>query len=197
MVVDRPGDLGAEPVAGVVGDPALVLVVAGQDADGDGPPGPFDDPGGGAGVGKAAGLERDLGLRGQEAGELVPVLAGSQVREHLVAGRRADDLLAIDGLAEPDHLVGRRASQAELLAPLGKDRRIAAKHLRVDLGVGIAHLLHGRGGRADADRIEHEVGGRIVREGDHQADRVAELERRSVREVVGQDPRARHLVLLS
>ena len=108
--------------------------------------------------------------------------------EHLVAGRGAHDLFAIDGLAEPDHLVGRGAPQAELLAPLGEDRGIAAKDLRVDLGVGIAHLLHGRRGRPDADRVEDQVRGRVVRVGDHEADRVAEPERRAIGEVVGQDP---------
>ena len=37
VVVDGPGDLGAEAVAGVVGDPSLVFVVVAHDADGDRP----------------------------------------------------------------------------------------------------------------------------------------------------------------
>ena len=68
MVVDRAGDVSAEPVAGVIGDPAPVVVVASEDTNGDRPLGPFDDPRGGPGVVEAAGLEGDLGFRRQEAG---------------------------------------------------------------------------------------------------------------------------------
>src|SRR5207237_4555290 len=107
VVIDGPGDLGAEPVAGVVGDPALVLILAAEDADGDGTARTLDDAGGGPGVGEAARLEGDLGLGREEPGELVLVLAGAQVPGDLVAGGRAPALFAIDSLAAGDHVYGR------------------------------------------------------------------------------------------
>src|SRR5436305_1834286 len=44
MLEDDAGDLGAEAVPRVVGHPPLVLVLVGQDADSDRPPGTLDDP---------------------------------------------------------------------------------------------------------------------------------------------------------
>ena len=70
VVVDGPGDLGTEPVAGVVGDPALVLVLVAHDADGHRSGRAFDDPGGRPRVGEAAGLEGDLGSGGSNLGNL-------------------------------------------------------------------------------------------------------------------------------
>ena len=67
MVVDGARDVRAEPVAGVISDPAPVIIVASEDADGDRSFGPFDDPNGRARVVEATGLESDLGFRRQKA----------------------------------------------------------------------------------------------------------------------------------
>ena len=60
----------------------------------------LDDSRCGPGVGKAAGLEGDLRAGRQEAGELVPVVAGPQVLEHGLAGHPADEASAVQLLAK-------------------------------------------------------------------------------------------------
>ena len=83
---------------------------------------------------------------------------------------------------------GRCIPEAVELAALGENRGVAAIDLGVDLGVRGSELLHRLGRRPHADRVENEVRGRVVGEFDHEPDRVAEGERRSVREVIRQNP---------
>ena len=76
MVIDCPGELRAEGVAGVIGDPSLVFVARGEHAEGDRASRPLEDARGRSRVCQASGLEGDLDLRRQQAGELVAVFAG-------------------------------------------------------------------------------------------------------------------------
>ena len=91
--------------------------------------------------------------RREEPGELVLVVAGPQVFEH--RPRWPVDSRPPCGRCDSSQSriisPGGRAAQTELLAPVGKDRGLAAEDLGMDLGVGIAHRLHG-GGVSNRDR---------------------------------------------
>ncbi len=117
---------------------------------------------------------RNPSARGQQSRHFQLVVAGVHVREHLLRGLFADYLLVVELLAKLDHVVGGGAAQAEFFAPLFVDRRIAAKHLRIDARFRTPHFLHEfvRGGNTQL--IEHEIRGSVIGEDDHQVDGVAQ-----------------------
>src|SRR5262249_8011781 len=90
------GHAGAQQGAGVVGVPALVLVVGGQHAPGHGPARQEQDAGVGARVVDRAGLVGQLDLGRQEARHLLLVVALLEVLEHGLGGLGGAGLAVVE-----------------------------------------------------------------------------------------------------
>ena len=193
------GDLSqasAQDICGIVIRPTAVFVIRGQDTKGQLTHRRIDQSRITTALRHGSGLMGNLGPGGEEPRDLGAIVAGIEVFQHRLAGGRTDQLTRRQSLEQTEHLPSRRAAQTELLAALGKDRRVAPVDLGVQLGVLASHLGHGLSRGWQADLIDHQVGCGVVREGNHQAHGIAQGKPRSGREMGREDPRTGHLVVL-
>ena len=102
----------------------------------------------------------------------------------------------MESLQQTEHFARRGAAEAELLAPLGGDRRVAAIDLGVEPRVREIPLRHqvGRGG--ETDLIDHQVRRGVVRVRDHQPNGIAHGKLHPGREVLCEDARTGDFVFL-